>query len=77
MSAKVEYIRLLDVGHKDTVVRCEGHHWKQYFAGVGWKQTGILLDYFCDESDTYDMYEEISEEKARRLVEQQGGKLED
>lgn len=75
MSAVVEYVRLMDNAHKDIVVRCEGRHWQQFVAGVGWKETGILIRYFSDESDLYEMYEEISAEQARELVEKQGGNL--
>jgi hypothetical protein len=60
----MRYYRLLDPKHKGTIVRGAGKIQEQFFPGKGWLRSGILLHYFSPESDTYDMYEEISEADA-------------
>lgn len=64
---KYEYVKLTDREHLNTVVRCKNEEWEIYVAGE-WKQTGILIKYFCDESPLYDCYEEISEEEAMKII---------
>lgn len=62
------YFKLLDTEHRDTVVRAAGRSQQQFIPGRGWVESGILLRYFCDESETYGAYEEISEEDALKLI---------
>lgn len=64
----MKYYRLLDPKNKDTVVRAEGRSQQQFIKGRGWVESGIMITYFSDESDTYDMYEEISYEEAMKLI---------
>lgn len=57
-----KFFRLLDKDHRDTVIKVQedGRHYR-YDRLKGWKQTSLFLfGYLYDESDTYDMYEEIS-----------------
>lgn len=63
-----KYTKLLDKTHKNEVVMSEGEKSYEYVHGRGWVRSSILLDYFCDESDTYDMYEEITEVEAMKLM---------
>lgn len=67
MGNKYEYVKLTDKKHLNEVVRCQGAKWERYVAG-GWIQTGILMEYFSDESPLYEMYEEISEKEALELI---------
>ena len=64
---KYQYIRLTDREHLNNVVRCQGRLWERNVDGE-WKQTGILIEYFCDESPLYNCYEEISEEEALKII---------
>lgn len=63
-----KYFRLLDKVHKNTVVRANGRDQQQFIKEKGWVQSGIMIDYFSDESNTYDLYEEISEKTALSLI---------
>ena len=58
------YYRLLDPKHKNTIVRAEGRSQQQHIPDKGWVESGIMISYFSDESDTYGMFEEISEADA-------------
>jgi hypothetical protein len=66
----VKYVKLLDNAHKNTVMRAgvDGIGYYKYTKACGWVRSSLMLDYFCDESDTYDMYEEITEAEAMRLI---------
>lgn len=64
----MKYFKLLDPVHKNTIVRAEGRNQQEYVIGQGWVESGILMVYFCDESPLYDMYEEVTEEKAMRII---------
>lgn len=65
-----EYHKLLDMPNKNHVVRTNGPNQELYKPGVGWVETGILTRYFCDESDYYGLYEEITEVEALALTEE-------
>lgn len=65
------YFKLLDPKHENTIVRAEGRSQQQHIKGRGWVESGIMLHYFSDESDTYDEYEEISEDEALKIISQQ------
>ena len=67
MGNDYEYVRLTDREHLNNIVRCRGENWERYVDGE-WKQTGILIEYFCDESPLYEMYEEISEKEAMKII---------
>jgi hypothetical protein len=56
-----KYVRLLDKTHKNEVVMLDGKDHRRYIKDRGWVQSSIMIGYHCDESDTYDMYEEITE----------------
>lgn len=62
------YYKLLDNAHLNMVVKADGRVQHEYIKGQGWVRSGIMLEYFCDESDTYNMYEEISEQEANKLI---------
>lgn len=62
------YYKLLDPKHKNTVVRADGRSQQKFCKDRGWVESGIMIQYFCDESDTYDMYEEITEQEALDLI---------
>lgn len=64
----MKYFKLLDPAHENTIVRAEGRSQQEYVVGQGWIESGILMEYFCDESPLYNMYEEITEEKMMRLI---------
>ncbi len=67
MGKKYVYICLLDEKHKNMIVRALDEEWEIYRNGE-WIQTGILIEYFCDESPYYEMYEEISETEAMKII---------
>lgn len=61
----LRYYRLTDNQHLNRIVKAEGR--KQYIFNENerkWVRSGIMIQYFSDESDTYDMFEEITEEEA-------------
>lgn len=62
------YFRLLDTENMNTIVRAEGRSQQQFVKEKGWVETGIMIDYFCDESDVYNMYEEISEDQVLKIT---------
>lgn len=67
--SKWSYYRLLDTKHQGIVIRADGLYQERYYTeNHKWVRSGIMLEYFCDESDTYDMYEEISEKAALEIT---------
>lgn len=64
----MKYFKLLDPAHENTIVRAEGRNQQEYVINQGWVESGILMEYFCDESPLYNMYEEVTEEKAMRII---------
>jgi|LGVF01.2.fsa_nt_gb hypothetical protein len=64
----IRYFKLNDNKHKNVIVKADGRIQHRYDKKKGWIRTGIMLDYFSDESDTYDMYEEIKESEAFKLI---------
>lgn len=63
------YYRLLDAERKGMIVRADSDA-KQYrfTPGRGWVPSAVMLHYFSPESPTYNMYEEISESEALKLI---------
>ncbi len=66
-NSKYEYVKLIDKEHFNNIVRCKGRQWERY-VDREWKQTGILLKYFCDESPLYGCYEKINEKEAMTII---------
>ena len=62
------YYRLNDLDHLGLIVRTDGPIEHKYVTGMGWVKTGLMIHYFCDESDRYDMYTELSEEEALAAI---------
>ncbi len=71
---KYIYYRLLDVNNKGAIIRTNGPNQHTYVPGKGWVRSAILTQYFCDESDYYDLYEEISEAEATTFIEETSSK---
>lgn len=65
----VEYVTLTDRGRNGTIVKCDGRIQHEYVKGKGWVRSGVLMEYFCDESPLYELYREIPEEEALRIIE--------
>lgn len=66
---KTEYVVLTDNKNRGIIVRCNGRIQHEYDREKKeWIRSGILLEYFCDESPLYDCYEEISEEEALKRI---------
>lgn len=64
-----EYVLLIDKKNFGTIVRCNGRYQFEFDKEKGsWIRSGILLDYFTDSSPLYEMYIEISEEEAMRMI---------
>jgi len=69
MNANV-YYRLLNRANHGQIVKGEGRNNFEFDADKQeWVRSGIMLDYFWPESDTFEMYEEISEEEAMKSIE--------
>jgi hypothetical protein len=64
----MNYFKLIDREHYGTVVRAKGRSQQQHIHGHGWVESGIMILYFCDESEYYDLYEEITEDEAMKLI---------
>jgi hypothetical protein len=63
------YYRLKDKNNIGVIIRTTGLAEHKYVFGVGWVEVGLLTHYFNDESDYYDLYEEITEAEALALTE--------
>ena len=64
----MKYYRLLDKENNGTIIKIENKNQYEFDLLKGWVLTSIMLKYWSDESDTYDMYEEISEKEAIALT---------
>lgn len=63
------YFILTDKENYGTVIGGKnGKHYQYVSNKKEWVRTGIMLEYYCDESPLYEMYEEISKEKAMELI---------
>jgi hypothetical protein len=65
------YCKLLDKKRAGTIVRADGAIQHQYVPGRGWVRSGVLIEYFNDESEYYDLYEDITEGEAMKLIGEQ------
>jgi len=63
------YYVLDDFANRGTIVKADGRIQYEYVKGSGWVRSGILIDYFCDESLLYDSYRTIPEGEATKLIE--------
>lgn len=64
-----EYVMLVDRERYGTIIRCQGRlQYKYDVKSKAWVRSGILLEYQCDESPLYDLYKEISEEEAMKII---------
>ena len=61
---KHRFYKLIDLPSYGTIVRTNGASQQMFVKGEGWVDSGIMIRYFCDESDYYNLYEEISEQEA-------------
>lgn len=63
------YVLLTDGKNRGTVVKSVGSEDYVFEKETKtWKRTGMLTKYFNDESPYYDLYEDISEQKAMELI---------
>ncbi|MDO4766213.1 MAG: hypothetical protein Q4A29_09145 [Eubacteriales bacterium] len=65
------YIELLDKDHKGMVMKLNGREQFLYETGKGWIRSGLFLHYSYPEADSYELYREISEERANELIKMQ------
>lgn len=63
-----EYVKLADKKNQGTIVRCNGRLQYKYDKDRGWVRSGIFMRYVFEESPEYNMYEEITEEEAMKLI---------
>lgn len=64
------YYKLTSTEHNGMVIRVnEENHHEEYFntETKKWARIGIMMNYFFPESDTYDMYEELTENDIKQL----------
>ncbi|MDR2615505.1 MAG: hypothetical protein LBC28_02890 [Oscillospiraceae bacterium] len=66
-----EYWKLIDAEHCGVLVRTSGEYHERFYPGSGWTRSGILIKYFSDESDYYELYEKITEAEALALIDKQ------
>lgn len=60
-----KFFRLLDKENYNVIIKTESDGAYRYYPLKGWKRTSLFtFGYTCEDSDTYDMYEEISADDA-------------
>lgn len=64
----MKYYLLTDNDRRGTIVRTQGRIHHRYDNAKGWVRSGVLLEYFNDDSPYYDLYNEITEEEANKLI---------
>ena len=64
----MKYYRLLDKENNGTIIKTDNQSQYEFDSLKGWVLTSVMLRYWSDSSDTYDMYEEISEKEAITLT---------
>jgi hypothetical protein len=67
------YYRLKDTENKDAIIRTAGLAQKKWAPGEGWVDFHYMTRYFIDESDYYDLYEELTEAEALAVIEGKAG----
>ncbi len=66
-----EYYMLKDSNYNGMIVKKEKETRKEFYFDANekvWKPIGIMLRYFLPESDTFELYEELSKEKALEVI---------
>lgn len=66
------YYLLRALPHEGAIVRTNGAVHEEYIPDTGWVRSGILIQYFNDESDYYNLYEELTEDDALKRIEGTG-----
>lgn len=62
------YYRLLDEKNKGKIVKADGRfQYELDSKNKTWIRSGIMLDYFSDESDKYNMFVELSEVEIKKV----------
>lgn len=64
----MKYVMLTNKDDYGTILKLDNQIQYVYSDEKGWVQTTIMLDYFLPYGKHYDMYVEITEEKAKDLI---------
>ncbi len=64
------YYVLTSNTNNGTIVRANGREQFRYYKGKGWIDSSIMMEYFCEFSPLYDMYDEITEVEALKRIEE-------
>lgn len=64
------YFRLLDVEHRNMIIRVDDDKEELFFHDRGWVEVGLFGIYQLpyDDNPLYDMYEELAEEEAMKAI---------
>lgn len=66
----MKFFKLIDKENYNMVIKADGRKQYRYIYGKDeWIRTGLLLEYHSEKSSKYDLYEEISEEEACKIIE--------
>lgn len=66
---KKTFYRLLDSDYFGTIVKVFGKDVFRFDRELkDWKETGLMILFYSDESDKYGLYEEITEEQAEKYI---------
>ncbi|MBL1225377.1 hypothetical protein [Enterococcus sp. BWR-S5] len=66
---KNTFYRLLDSDYFGTIIKVSGKNVFRFDLELNdWKETGLMILFYSDESDKYELYEEISEEQANDFI---------
>jgi hypothetical protein len=68
MSKWIEYWKLLDIEHKNKVLKVDTGVCYEFENGEWVRSSLITMDYTVDFGDYYNEYEEITEEEALKLL---------
>ena len=64
----MNYYILTDMQNKGVIVKAEDGKQYQFIPGNGWKRTAIMISYWPEDSDKYNMYEEVTFDQAVVLL---------
>ena len=64
----MKYYKLTDKENNGVIIKTEGRRQYRFDRLKGWIPTSVMLKYWSDSSDVYDMYEEISEKEFTALT---------
>ena len=65
------YYELKDCSHSGMIIRKNKENRREHYynkKSKNWEPIGIMIRYFWPESDTFEMYEELSEEEVLRMI---------